>query len=53
MRISDMPGARMLMIVTMKLNAPAIEATPSTWRPSIQKSIAVARARTACAVSGA
>ena len=39
MRISDMPGARMLMIVTRKLNAPASEATPSTCRPSIQKSI--------------
>ena len=31
-RIIDMPGARRLMMVTMKLKAPAIEATPRTWR---------------------
>ena len=39
MRIIDMPGARRLMMVTMKLKAPAIEATPRIWRPSAQKSI--------------
>ena len=39
MRIIVMPGARRLMMVTMKLKAPAIEATPSTWIPSAQKSI--------------
>ena len=43
MRIIVMPGARRLMMVTMKLKAPAIEATPSTWRPSTQKSISLAR----------
>ena len=39
MRIIDMPGARRLMMVTMKLKAPAIEATPRICRPSAQKSI--------------
>ena len=39
MRISVMPGARMLMIVTKKLTAAASEATPRIWRPSIQKSM--------------
>ena len=38
-RINDMPGARRLMIVTMKFNAAAIELTPRIWRPSTQKSI--------------
>ena len=38
-RISDMPGARMLTIVTMKLNAAASDAMPSTCRLMIQKSI--------------
>ena len=38
MRIIDMPGARRLMMVTMKLKAPAIEATPRICRPSTQKS---------------
>ena len=38
MRISVMPGARMLMIVTKKLTAAASDAMPSIWRPSIQKS---------------
>ena len=37
-RISVMPGARMLMIVTKKLNAAAIDATPRICRPRIQKS---------------
>ncbi len=39
MRISVMPGARMLMIVTMKLNAAASEAMPRIWRPMTQKSM--------------
>ena len=52
MRIMVMPGARMLMIVTMKLNAAAIDATPSTWRPSIQKST-LRPGFQACSVSGA
>ena len=39
-RIMVMPGARMLMIVTMKFSEAAIDATPSSWRPMIQKSIA-------------
>ena len=38
-RISDMPGARMFRIVTMKLNAAAREAIPSTCRLRIQKSM--------------
>ena len=37
-RIIVMPGARMLTIVTKKLNAAASDATPRIWRPSIQKS---------------
>ena len=39
MRISVMPGARMLMIVVMKLNAAASDETPRIWRPSTQKSM--------------
>ena len=39
MRMSDIPGARRLMIVMMKLRAAATEATPSTSRPSPQKSM--------------
>ena len=38
MRIMLMPGARMLKIVVMKLIPAATEATPSTCRPSSQKS---------------
>ena len=34
MRNSVMPGARMLMIVTMKLTAPAVDAMPVMIRPS-------------------
>ena len=37
-RISDMPGARRLMIVTTKLRPPATEDVPSTSRPMAQKS---------------
>ena len=37
--ISDMPGARMLMIVTIRLIAPVNEAIPVIWRPSPQKSL--------------
>src|SRR5215217_4756919 len=40
-RIIDMPGARRLRMVTMKLKAPAIEATPRIWRPRAQKSISL------------
>ena len=43
MRIIDMPGARRLMMVTMKLKAPAIEATPRICRPNAQKSISLSR----------
>ena len=35
-RNSDMPGARMFRIVTMKLKPPAIEAMPRIYNPSIQ-----------------
>jgi hypothetical protein len=38
-RIRLMPGARILMIVTKKLIAPASVATPRIWRPMIQKSV--------------
>ena len=38
-RISDMPGARILTIVTMKLKAAASEAMPSTCRLTAQKSM--------------
>ena len=38
MRIIVMPGARRLRMVTMKLKAPAIEATPSICSPKAQKS---------------
>jgi hypothetical protein len=38
MRISVMPGARMLMIVTKKFTAAASDAMPRICRPSIQKS---------------
>ena len=39
MRIRFMPGARMLMIVVMKLNAAASELTPRIWSPITQKSM--------------
>ncbi len=39
MRMSFMPGARMLMIVAMKLNAAAREATPRICSPIAQKSM--------------
>ena len=39
-RIIVMPGARRLMIVTMKLSAAAIDATPSSWRPMTHMSMA-------------
>ena len=35
-RIIVMPGARMLMIVTMKFSEAAIDATPRSCRPMIQ-----------------
>ena len=38
MRMSDMPGARMLRQVTIRLIAPTWEATPVISRPSTQKS---------------
>ena len=41
MRKSVMPGARMLMIVTMKLKPPAIEETPRMSSPNAQKSTPV------------
>ncbi len=37
--ISDMPGARMLMMVTIRLIAPVSEAIPVICRPSTQKSM--------------
>ena len=39
MRIRVMPGARMLMMVTMKLKPASIDAMPRICRPSIQKSM--------------
>ena len=41
MRSIDMPGARSLAIVTMKLIAPAVVEIPRKTRPSVQKSIPV------------
>ena len=38
MRMSFMPGARMLRTVTKKFTAAASDATPRIWSPSIQKS---------------
>ena len=38
-RISDMPGARKLMIVVRKLNAAANDDTPRICRPITQKSM--------------
>ena len=38
MRMSVMPGARMLRIVTMKLIADVVEPMPSMTRPTVQKS---------------
>jgi hypothetical protein len=38
-RIMLRPGARMLMMVVMKLNDPASEASPRICRPMIQKSV--------------
>ena len=53
MRISVMPGARRLMIVTMKLNAAASDATPRICRPMHPEIDVEPRASTACVVSGA
>jgi len=38
-RMKLMPGARILRMVTKKFSAAASEATPSTCKPSIQKSM--------------
>ncbi len=38
MRIQVIPGVRMLWIVTMKLIAPASDASEVMWRPRIQRS---------------
>ena len=38
MRMSVMPGARRLRIVTMKLIADVVEPMPSMMRPTVQKS---------------
>ena len=37
--MSDMPGARMLSTVTMRLMAPVSEAMPAMMRPRFQKSM--------------
>ena len=39
MRMRLMPGARMLMTVTIKLTAPLRDAMPRIWRPKTQKSM--------------
>ena len=39
MRMRLMPGARMLMTVTMRLTAPLSDAMPRIWRPKTQKSM--------------
>jgi hypothetical protein len=38
-RMSVMPGARMLSTVTMRLTAPVNDAIPATMRPRFQKSM--------------
>src|SRR3954451_20943272 len=38
MRLSDIPGARILNVVTMKFTAPAVDDTPTKITPSPQKS---------------
>ena len=38
MRMSVMPGPRMLTMVTKKLTAAASDAMPRIWRPTTQKS---------------
>ena len=38
-RIMVRPGARRLMIVTMKLSDATMEDKPRTWMPSTQKSV--------------
>ena len=52
MRLNVMPGARMLMIVTMKLMEARIDETPRIWSPNAQKSTACVSANSV-AVSGA
>ena len=39
MRIIFIPGARMLIIVTVKFIAAVSDAIPRIWRPIIQKSV--------------
>ena len=46
-RMKVMPGARMLMIVTMKLTAPASDATPRICKPERVERHPVARQRRA------
>src|SRR3954467_15428552 len=36
MRQNDMPGARMVMIVTRKFSAVAIEEAPANWTPIVK-----------------
>src|SRR3954447_4121932 len=38
MRKNDMPGARMVMIVTRKFSAVAIDDAPANWTPTVKKS---------------
>ena len=40
-RMSFMPGARMLMMVAMKLKPAASDAIPRIWRPMAQKSMLI------------
>ena len=42
-RVQVMPRARMFVIVTMKLIAPASDDSVSTWRERIQEVLAAAR----------
>jgi hypothetical protein len=38
MRQNVMPGARMVMIVTRKFSAVAIDEAPANWTPSVKQS---------------
>ena len=52
MRFRVIPGARMLMMVTMKLIEARMEEMPRIWSPNAQKSMACVASK-AVSVSGA
>ena len=46
--VSDMPGARMFRMVTMKLRPAAMDATPRMFRPMTQKFIPLVGLKATC-----